>query len=133
SVWDGQVGNRADRIFPVGPEGVNLSSGILPCPAGVANKSAIAATGFVPLTATSGQQFAYSPAEARRRRIMKTWIRGTLLALLAVPAPVMAGEGFDVVALGARGGIQDGNLSAFLISPQGDGRAVTCDAGALVN
>ncbi len=44
-----------------------------------------------------------------------------------------AGPGFDVVALGARGGIEDGNLSAFMISPAGDGRAVTCDAGSLVN
>jgi 3',5'-cyclic-nucleotide phosphodiesterase len=62
---------------------------------------------------------------------MKSLICGALLALLATPA--LAGEGFDVVALGARGGIQDGNLSAFLIAPHGDGRAVTCDAGALVN
>jgi 3',5'-cyclic-nucleotide phosphodiesterase len=37
------------------------------------------------------------------------------------------------VALGARGGIEDGNLTAFMISPAGDGRAVTCDAGSLVN
>ena len=44
-----------------------------------------------------------------------------------------AGPGFDVIALGARGGIEDGNLSAFMISPTGDGRAVTCDAGSLVN
>ncbi len=41
--------------------------------------------------------------------------------------------GFDIVTLGARGGIEDGNLSAFLISPAGDPRGVTCDAGALVN
>ena len=44
-----------------------------------------------------------------------------------------AGPGFDVVVLGARGGIEDGNLSAFMIAPAGDGRAVTCDAGSLVN
>ena len=43
-----------------------------------------------------------------------------------------AGPGFDVVVLGARGGIEDGNLSAFMIAPAGDGRAVTCDAGSLV-
>ncbi|MGB6119684.1 MAG: 3',5'-cyclic-nucleotide phosphodiesterase [Mesorhizobium sp.] len=41
--------------------------------------------------------------------------------------------GFDVVVLGARGGIEDGNLSSYLISPQGDPRGVTCDVGALVN
>src|SRR5262245_52400555 len=44
-----------------------------------------------------------------------------------------AADGFDVVALGALGGIEDGNLSAWLIHPHGDNRAVTCDAGALVN
>ena len=52
---------------------------------------------------------------------------------LAVVSSARAGDGFDVIALGARGGIEDGNLSAFMISPAGDGRAVTCDAGALVN
>ena len=43
------------------------------------------------------------------------------------------GGAFDVTVLGARGGIEDGNLSAFMIAPAGDGRAVTCDAGSLVN
>jgi 3',5'-cyclic-nucleotide phosphodiesterase len=64
-------------------------------------------------------------------------ITGTLTAtVLAVTATISlanAGEGFDVVTLGARGGIEDGNLTAFMISPVGDGRAVTCDAGSLVN
>jgi len=58
-----------------------------------------------------------------------------LAAALAVQLPLSSialGQGFDVVTLGARGGIQDGNLSAFLISPQGDPRGVTCDAGSLV-
>src|SRR5690349_17043087 len=66
--------------------------------------------------------------------------RMKVLAFLAAAAAglapaVSAGaeDGFDVVALGARGGIEDGNLSAFMISPAGDGRAVTCDAGSLVN
>jgi 3',5'-cyclic-nucleotide phosphodiesterase len=53
-------------------------------------------------------------------------------AISTAPFSAHAGEGFDVVALGARGGIEDGNLSAFMISPAGDGRAVTCDAGSLV-
>ena len=44
-----------------------------------------------------------------------------------------AADGFDVVALGALGGIEDGNLSAWLVHPHGDDRAVTCDAGTLVN
>ena len=40
-----------------------------------------------------------------------------------------AADGFDVVVLGGLGGVQDGNLSSFLIHPHGDDRAVTCDAG----
>ncbi|MFI0846374.1 MBL fold metallo-hydrolase [Mesorhizobium sp. IMUNJ 23232] len=61
--------------------------------------------------------------------------RTALLALaasLTLPATAYAGQGFDVVTLGARGGIEDGNLSAYMISPHGDPRAVTCDAGAMV-
>src|SRR6516164_7497472 len=54
-------------------------------------------------------------------------------AILPGARPVSAADGFDVVALGALGGIEDGNLSAWLIHPHGDGRAVTCDAGPLVN
>lgn len=42
-------------------------------------------------------------------------------------------DGFDVVALGVNGGINDGNLTAFFISPKGDDRGVMCDAGTLVN
>ena len=44
-----------------------------------------------------------------------------------------AADGFDVVALGALGGIEDGNLSAWLVHPHDDSRAVTFDAGTLVN
>lgn len=58
---------------------------------------------------------------------------GAIAAGLLAMSVAQAGEGFDVVALGARGGMQDGNLSAYMIAPHGDGRAVTCDAGALVN
>jgi len=63
---------------------------------------------------------------------MKPTMLCTLAACLALPATGHAAESFDVVALGARGGIEDGNLSAYLISPKGDPRGVTCDAGALV-
>lgn len=63
---------------------------------------------------------------------MKQTASLVLAASLVLPAAARAGEGFDVVTLGARGGIEDGNLSAYLISPHGDPRAVTCDAGALV-
>lgn len=53
-----------------------------------------------------------------------------LLATAASPAPNPGS--FDMVVLGARGGIEDGNLTAFMIHPHGDPRAVTCDAGSLV-
>ncbi len=58
-----------------------------------------------------------------------------VLAVVLLPgAPkAVAADGFDVVALGALGGIQDGNLSAWLIHPHSDRRAVTCEAGTLVN
>ncbi len=54
-------------------------------------------------------------------------------AFLPGARPAIAADGFDLVALGALGGIEDGNLSAWLIHPHGDARAVTCDAGTLVN
>jgi 3',5'-cyclic-nucleotide phosphodiesterase len=61
----------------------------------------------------------------------------TGLFLAAVLGPLggsaFAADGFDVVSLGSLGGILDGNLSANLISPHGDNRAVSCDAGTLVN
>ena len=64
---------------------------------------------------------------------------GFAVTVLAVAAclpgapQASAADGFDLVALGALGGIEDGNLSAWLIHPHGDDRAVTCDAGTLVN
>ncbi len=67
---------------------------------------------------------------------MRSIVGTSAAAMLAIASTIcsaQAGPGFDVVALGARGGIEDGNLSAFMISPVGDGRAVTCDAGSLVN
>jgi 3',5'-cyclic-nucleotide phosphodiesterase len=54
-------------------------------------------------------------------------------ALLSGTPPAIAADGFDLVVLGALGGIEDGNLSASLIHPHGDDRAVACDAGTLVN
>ena len=57
----------------------------------------------------------------------------TLLALLPGAHRAIAADGFDLVVLGALGGVEDGNLSASLIHPHGDDRAVVCDAGTLVN
>src|SRR3954469_16297178 len=54
-------------------------------------------------------------------------------ALLPVGRAGFAADGFDIVSLGALGGIQDGNLSAWLVHPHDDDRAVTFDAGTLVN
>lgn len=54
-------------------------------------------------------------------------------AMLSFARSAIAADGFDVVSLGSLGGIQDGNLSAHLIRPHDDARAVTCDAGTLVN
>ncbi|MCD2325071.1 3',5'-cyclic-nucleotide phosphodiesterase [Sphingomonas sp. IC-56] len=59
---------------------------------------------------------------------MRALALAALLTTAAAPAP----SGFDVIVLGARGGIEDGNLSSYLIQPQGDPRGVTCDAGTLV-
>jgi 3',5'-cyclic-nucleotide phosphodiesterase len=66
------------------------------------------------------------------RPIVGTFLVGAL-AVASITSPAQAGPGFDVITLGARGGIEAGNLTAFMISPVGDGRAVTCDAGSLVN
>jgi 3',5'-cyclic-nucleotide phosphodiesterase len=59
-------------------------------------------------------------------------LAAALLAGLPI-AESRAADGFDVVALGALGGIQDGNLSAWMVHPHDDSRAVTFDAGTLVN
>ena len=57
-----------------------------------------------------------------------------LIALVCVQTtPAFAADGFDVVVLGSGGGIDDGNLSSYLVRPHGDGRYVACDAGTLVH
>jgi 3',5'-cyclic-nucleotide phosphodiesterase len=55
------------------------------------------------------------------------------ISLLLMPTAALSDQGFDVIVLGALGGIQDGNLSSYLIRPHGDRNAVACDAGSLVN
>src|SRR3954468_15785843 len=69
-----------------------------------------------------------SPRCGWARNKVRALALAALLATAAAPAP----SGFDMVVLGARGGIEDGNLSSYLIRPQGDARGVTCDAGTLV-
>lgn len=69
----------------------------------------------------------------------RPWRAALLVAALcagltaAAPAQAPPPPAFDVVVLGATGGIQDGNLSAFFIRPAGQARGVACDAGTLVN
>jgi 3',5'-cyclic-nucleotide phosphodiesterase len=52
---------------------------------------------------------------------------------LSIAGPGRAADGFDIVVLGALGGIQDGNLSTYLVHPHDDDRGVTFDAGTLAN
>ena len=80
------------------------------------------------------------PASGSHRLAVLAWCHRAALGLalaaaLVLPHPALAqlAPAFDVVVLGATGGIQDGNLSAFLVRPAGAARGVTCDAGALVN
>jgi 3',5'-cyclic-nucleotide phosphodiesterase len=56
----------------------------------------------------------------------------TMSVAMMATAPV-AGAGFDVTAIGVRGGLDEGDLSAWMIAPQGQEKAVMCDAGSLVN
>ena len=41
------------------------------------------------------------------------------LSMLLTPTVAFADGGFEVIVLGALGGIQEGNLSSFLIRPHG--------------
>ena len=50
----------------------------------------------------------------------------------ALSAPVSAADvGFVTVPLGTAGGLDEGNLSSYLLSVRGDGRWVALDAGTL--
>lgn len=40
---------------------------------------------------------------------------------------------FEIIALGARSGVLDGNMSSYMIRPLGTNEAVLCDAGTLGN
>ncbi|MGQ3892467.1 MBL fold metallo-hydrolase [Legionella sp. CNM-4043-24] len=47
--------------------------------------------------------------------------------------PLQAAPAFDAVALGVRGGVDDGNLSAWLLKPVAADNYVSLDSGTLVN
>jgi len=68
-------------------------------------------------------------------KAMRSWtsVGAIALASLLPVQTAQATDGFDIVVLGALGGIQDGNLSAYLIHPHDDTRAVLLDVGTLVN
>ncbi len=62
------------------------------------------------------------------------WFTGALLALLlaactAVAAPAPS---FEVIALGVQGGLEDGDLSAWLARAPGEDRYIAMDAGTLL-
>jgi 3',5'-cyclic-nucleotide phosphodiesterase len=61
------------------------------------------------------------------------FLAAAVAAGLSIAGPGHAADGFDIVVLGALGGIQDGNLSTYLVHPHDDDRGVTFDAGTLAN
>ena len=56
-----------------------------------------------------------------------------LLAIIIGSYLSTSAMAFDLITLGAKGGIQDGNLSAFLIKSKEDSSYISLDAGTLVN
>jgi len=54
-------------------------------------------------------------------------------AFLLYSNSLWAGAGFELTVLGDRGGIKDGNLTAFLVRAQQDDNYLVLDAGTLVN
>lgn len=74
--------------------------------------------------------------EARAAVRPRRWFAGGLLPLLlaaclAVAAPAPA-PSFELIALGVQGGLQDGDLSAWLARAPGDSRYIAMDAGTLL-
>ncbi|MCF2949167.1 3',5'-cyclic-nucleotide phosphodiesterase [Paraglaciecola aquimarina] len=53
--------------------------------------------------------------------------------IFANPAPKYVKPAFELITLGDTGGIQDGNLSAFLLRSLSDSNYIALDAGSLVN
>ncbi len=63
-----------------------------------------------------------------------TRLRSLVLAsLLFCSLPVWSGDSFELTVLGDRGGIQDGNLTAFLLKAEQDSTYLTLDAGTLIS
>ncbi|NIE80053.1 MBL fold metallo-hydrolase [Asaia bogorensis] len=60
-------------------------------------------------------------------------IRLLLLLALTVPVATVQAHEFDVTVLGAAGGLEDGNLSAYLVREAGTSSGVLLDAGTVLN
>lgn len=58
---------------------------------------------------------------------------GGLLTVMLLPAGPAQARGFEVTVLGAHGGLEDGNLSAYLVREQGADVGVLLDAGTVMN
>lgn len=67
---------------------------------------------------------------ARFRRIA---LIGGFMAAMLFSGELARGRGFDVTVLGAHGGLEDGNLSAYLVREQGADVGVLLDAGTVMN
>lgn len=63
------------------------------------------------------------------------FLRLSLIVMaLTMFRPVMAcAQGFEVTVLGAAGGLEDGNLSAYLVREQGASAGILLDAGTVLN
>ncbi len=55
------------------------------------------------------------------------------LCLFLLSAPFAHAAGFRITVLGARGGLLDGDLSAYLVRPENDPNGILCDAGTVLN
>lgn len=63
-----------------------------------------------------------------------TCLHKLLIALPFFMAPACShAADFDIVVLGAEGGLEDGNLSAYFIRPTTSDKGVLCDAGTILH
>ncbi|MGF1791774.1 3',5'-cyclic-nucleotide phosphodiesterase [Photobacterium profundum] len=65
--------------------------------------------------------------------MFQRWVFVLFISVFVFSHNATAGNNFEIVTLGDRGGIQDGNLTAFLLKASKDKNYVTLDAGTLVN
>jgi 3',5'-cyclic-nucleotide phosphodiesterase len=74
------------------------------------------------------------PAVPRKHASMRRRFGMGLLLILQLCIGISAAhaDGFDVVALGVKGGLDNGDLSSYLIRAQGDRRYLALDAGTLL-